>query len=205
LKTIICPECIKNYQTQPQSEEDLDIESEVQGTPIMTFSSWIPYAAHILISHPSSDRVYWVISSVQTEALKYKQDNKEIPKSIQTLIELIKTHGTSPALNVGTPLVQNAEVESQETPLQDNESEINKPVDWDSLLGDIDKMVQQIKDNKIKMEANKNKPDLKTKVINKIIPKQTVNNPDRNTVITKAESLKTKPKKRNSLVRFFLG
>jgi len=150
-KPIICYECITDRLNQP-TELVEGQELEPMGT-VLVFDSWIPYAAHILKSHPNSTRVQWAIDCVKDEMNKLTSENKEYPEHLQTLIQLIKTHGQEPAeIDVGVQYNEFAQTNSQKVKATQKIQVID---DWAERLGEINK--SEVSDNhkETKVESNK--------------------------------------------------
>jgi hypothetical protein len=109
---------------------------------VKVFDSWIPYAAHILKSHPNSTRVQWAIDCVKDEMERLNKENIEYPEHLKTLIELIKSHGQTPEeIDVGVNY--NQFVETQST---GNKTQKIQVIDnWAERLGEINK--PEVSDN----------------------------------------------------------
>jgi len=139
-KPILCYECITDRLNQPQEPEEGQ-ELEPMGT-VKVFDSWIPYAAHILKSHPNSTRVQWAIDCVKDEMERLKNENLEYPEHLKTLIELINSHGQTPEeIDVGVNY--NQFVETQST---GNKTQKIQVIDnWAERLGEIVK--PEVSDN----------------------------------------------------------
>ena len=133
-KPIICYECITDRLNQPQEPEEGQ-ELEPMGT-VKVFDSWIPYAAHILKSHPNSTRVQWAIDCVKDEMERLKNENLEYPEHLKTLIELINSHGQTPE-EIDVVVNYNQFVETQST---GNKTQKIQVIDnWAERLGEINK------------------------------------------------------------------
>ena len=131
-KPILCYECITDRLNQPQEPEEGQ-ELEPMGT-VKVFDSWIPYAAHILKSHPNSTRVQWAIDCVKDEMERLKNENLEYPEHLKTLIELIKSHGQTPEeIDVGVNYNQFVETQSSGNKTQ----KIQVIDNWAERLGEI--------------------------------------------------------------------
>lgn len=167
-RIIICPECIaESRQTELENQDDSD-EIINSFSSVMVFNNWIPYTAHILSKHPESSRVGWAISCIRDEITRLNRENKEIPKSIQTIIDLIKSHGkTATNEDYGTQYIELgkkgmiSELEQREKPTK----KIEIIDDWEARLGDITKLG---KDEEIPTQKSVTEPDINEEKLKKI-------------------------------------
>jgi hypothetical protein len=156
-RTIICPECI----IESHQKEIIDPDSEEKITEayssVMIFNNWVPYVAHILSKHPESSRIGWAISCTREEIARLNREHKELPKSIQTIVELIQTHGkTADDEDYGIPYInlgRKGMISEMEQGTEKPKKKIEIIDDWAAKLGDITKLGKEEEQPAQKPEA----------------------------------------------------
>ena len=135
-KPIVCPECViqfeKTQNDKPDETGENQDEELMESVKVETFTNWKAYAYHILTAHPESQRIDWVISCVNAEQEQYTAENRQLPKSTETLLKLIKNPQDT---------IKPVETKDDEPPILIDEK------DWKTKLEELHGIMDEVADD----------------------------------------------------------